>query len=144
MSQRSSEPRNQPRGRDVRLAGSVIVAGADGVVRLHTNLEQPGSPVRHVANEAERCPDPRLTDTLMLLDRVEDRDRAILAMLLERIHPDDIAATVGISAATLRRRRAQIIARLRYPSERRASPTRSEPVGSGDLAEPAAGSCPVT
>jgi FixJ family two-component response regulator len=72
------------------------------------------------------------------LDRVEDRDRAILAMLLERLHPDDIAATVGISAATLRRRRARIMARLRYPSERRAL-TRPEPVGSGDLAEPAAG-----
>jgi FixJ family two-component response regulator len=69
-----------------------------------------------------------------MLDRVEDRDRAILAMLQEGVHPDDIAATVGISAATLRRRRARITARLRYPPKRRA-----EPVGSSDQAAPARG-----
>ena len=55
------------------------------------------------------------TDTLTLLDRVDDRDRAVLAMLLERVHPDDIAATLGVSAATLKRRRTRIMARLQYP-----------------------------
>jgi FixJ family two-component response regulator len=59
----------------------------------------------------------RSADMLTLLDRVEDRDRAILAMLLEQIHPDDIAATVGISAAALRRRRTHIIARLAVSAE---------------------------
>jgi FixJ family two-component response regulator len=57
------------------------------------------------------------TETLTLLDRVDDRDRAVLAMLLERVHPDDIAATLGVSAATLKRRRTRILARLRYPSK---------------------------
>jgi hypothetical protein len=66
------------------------------------------------------------TDTLTLLDRVDDRDRAVLAMLLERAHPDDIAATLGLSAAGLRRRRAQIIARLRCPPKRQAQPHRVE------------------
>jgi hypothetical protein len=59
----------------------------------------------------------RSADMLTLLDRVDDRDRAILAMLLEQIHPDDIAATVGISAAALRRRRTHIIARLAVAAE---------------------------
>ena len=61
----------------------------------------------------------RPTDAMTLLDQVEDRDRAILAMLLEDAHPDDIAATVGISAAALRRRRRQISARLRHPRSHR-------------------------
>jgi hypothetical protein len=137
MSQRSSEPRNQPRGGDVRLAGSVIVAGADGLVRLHTDVEQHASPISHVVTASERSEDLRPTDMLTLLDRVDDRDRAILAMLLEHIHPDDIAATVGISAAALRQRRTHIIARLRHPSKRGASPTRPETVGSKYLSEPA-------
>jgi FixJ family two-component response regulator len=68
----------------------------------------------------EHFPERSQTDTLTLLDRVADRDRAILAMLLEHVHPDDIAATLGVSAATLRRRRAHIIARLRSRSKRRA------------------------
>jgi FixJ family two-component response regulator len=68
---------------------------------------------------AERFTEPRLSDTVALLDRVEDRDRAILAMLLERVHPDDIAATLGISAANLKRRHARIVARLRCAPTRR-------------------------
>lgn len=68
----------------------------------------------------EQFPDPWQTDTLTLLDRVADRDRAVLAMLLEHVHPDDIAATLGVSAATLRRRRAHIIARLRRRPKQRA------------------------
>jgi hypothetical protein len=118
MSQRSSETRNKPRAD--RLPGSVLIAGADGVVRLHTDLERHASPARQAVAGAQRLRDPRHTEMLTMLDRVEDRDRAILAMLLERVHPDDIAATVGISAATLRRRRAHMIARLRCPPKRRA------------------------
>ena len=64
------------------------------------------------------------SNELTLLDQVDERDRAILAMLLEQIHPDDIAATVGISAAALRLRRAHIAARLSHQTKRRASPTR--------------------
>jgi DNA-binding NarL/FixJ family response regulator len=118
MSQRSSETRNKPR--PDQLAGSVLIAGADGVLRLHTDLARYASPARQVVAGAERLLDPRQPDMLTMLDRVDDRDRAILAMLLEGTHPDDIAATVGISAATLRRRRADISARLRYPPTRRA------------------------
>jgi FixJ family two-component response regulator len=67
-----------------------------------------------MATGAESVPDTvRPTDVLTLLDRVEDRDRPILAMLVEHTHPDDIAATVGISAAALKRRRARIADRLR-------------------------------
>jgi hypothetical protein len=70
------------------------------------------SPIRDGVTGAGNDSDRRRTDTLTLLDRVDERDRAILAMLLERAHPDDIAATLGFSAATLRRRRRRIVARL--------------------------------
>ncbi len=71
-----------------------------------------GRNVLRGVSRARRVPDQRAPDA-GLLERVEERDRAILAMLQERIHPDDIAATLGISGAALRRRRARINARLR-------------------------------
>jgi FixJ family two-component response regulator len=76
---------------------------------------------------AEHLSDRRQTDTLTLLDRVDDRDRAVLAMLLERVHPDDIAATLGVSAATLKLRRDRISARLRRPPKLPASITGPDP-----------------
>ena len=75
--------------------------------------------IRTKETGAESFPDTvPPTDVLTLLDRVEDRDRPILAMLVEHTHPDDIAATVGISAAALKLRRARIIARLRRSTAR--------------------------
>ena len=47
-----------------------------------------------------------------VLDRVDDRDRAIVAMRLQRTHPDDIAKTLGISARALERRRQSLLKRL--------------------------------
>jgi DNA-directed RNA polymerase specialized sigma24 family protein len=129
MSQRSSNPRSQPRGRDVRLAGSVVVTRADGIVRLRTDPEPQASPISHRASGAEHLSDRWQTDTLTLLDRVDDRDRAVLAMLLERVHPDDIAATLGVSAATLKLRRNRIIARLRPPLKLPASMAGPDPAG---------------
>jgi DNA-directed RNA polymerase specialized sigma24 family protein len=90
--------------------------------------------VPQVVTEFHRFPDVRPPDVLMLLDQVDDRDRAMLAMLLEDMHPDDIAATLGISASAFRRRLVHVIDRLQYPSTRRASPARLDPVGSTDLA----------
>lgn len=46
---------------------------------------------------------------LRLLDRVEDRDPAIVAMLLERVPSDDVARTLGISARALELRRKSIL-----------------------------------
>jgi hypothetical protein len=75
--------------------------------------EQQASRFGTGTREPEGLAELRITNVEALLDRVEDRDRAILAMLMERIHPADIAATLGISAAKLRLRHARIVARLR-------------------------------
>jgi hypothetical protein len=97
-----------------------MVASAAGVHGVRTDPEPQASPIRHAVTGIERFSDLWQTDALTLLDQVEDRDRALLAMLLERVHPDDIAATLGVSAGTLRLRRTHIIARLRCPPRRRA------------------------
>jgi FixJ family two-component response regulator len=76
--------------------------------------QRSSDPRSYRANGAEHFSDRWQTDTLTLLDRVDDRDRAILAMSLERVHPDDMAATLGVSAATLKLRRNRITARLRW------------------------------
>jgi DNA-binding NarL/FixJ family response regulator len=47
-----------------------------------------------------------------VLDCVDDPDRAIVAMLLEKAHPDDVAGTLGLSARTVRVRRQAILRRL--------------------------------
>ena len=72
-------------------------------------------------HQTRDVPDLAASNVLTLLERVEDRDRAILAMLHEHVPPDDIAATVGISGAAFRRRRARILARLSNPPTPRAS-----------------------
>jgi FixJ family two-component response regulator len=84
------------------------------ITSLRTDPEPQASPTSHRASEAEHFSDRWQTDTLTLLDRVDDRDRAVLALLLEGVHPDDIAATLGVSAATLKLRRNRITARLRW------------------------------
>jgi FixJ family two-component response regulator len=65
-------------------------------------------------------PDP---EVIALLDQVEDRDRALLAMLLESSPDDDIAATLGISGAAVRRRRARLLDRLVAVARSRAPRT---------------------
>jgi two-component system response regulator DesR len=47
-----------------------------------------------------------------LIDCVEDRDRAIAAMLLLATAPDEIACTLGISVSQMRERRRQMVKRL--------------------------------
>ena len=47
-----------------------------------------------------------------LLDQVEDRDRAIVAMLLEHTPPDHIAGLLGLSGRSLELRRQGILKRL--------------------------------
>jgi FixJ family two-component response regulator len=126
MSRRSSGPSNQSRARDVRLTRPVMVAGADGVSRVRADLDLAAGPIRSEVTGVKRFSVRRQAGTLTLLDRVEDRDRAVLAMLLERVHPDDIAAALGISAAAVRLRRTHIAARLRRAAKPSAPLARPE------------------
>lgn len=97
---------------DAQLTGAAIVAGADGVLWRYADPEQQAGVIRCAANGAQHFPNLRPDDVLALLERVEDRDRAIVAMLLQRTPPDDIARTLGISARALQRRHTRILSSL--------------------------------
>jgi DNA-binding NarL/FixJ family response regulator len=97
---------------DAQLAGAAIVAAADGVLWRYADPEQHVGVIRRAATGAQQFPTLRSNDVLALLDGVEDRDRAIVAMLLQRIAPDDIARTLGISARALQRRHTSILTGL--------------------------------
>ena len=68
--------------------------------------------VRRAASGEQQFPDLQPTEIHALLDQVEDRDRAIVAMLLEHTPPDHIAGLLGISARSLELRRQGILKRL--------------------------------
>jgi DNA-binding NarL/FixJ family response regulator len=97
---------------DTQLPGAAIIAGADGVLWRHADPEELFGVIRRAAAGEQHFPNPRPDGLLTLLDRVEDRDRAIVAMLLEGTHPDEVARTLGISARALDLRRKSILKRL--------------------------------
>jgi DNA-binding NarL/FixJ family response regulator len=97
---------------DPRLTCAATVAGADGVVWRYADPEELVAVVRGAASGERQLPDPQPSEVHALLDRVEDRDRAIVALLLEHVHPDHIADTLDISARSLRMRRQGILERL--------------------------------
>jgi hypothetical protein len=66
---------------------------------------------RVVAGE-RLCPDLPPDDFHELLDWVDGRNRAIVAMLLERIPPGLHRRTVGLEARSLELRRQAILTRL--------------------------------
>ena|ERR1700727_3016142 len=112
MSQTATDRHNRARGRDAWPAGVVANANPNAnAVAAPTAVEQQANLIKQVL-AGRRVPLLRPEEILTLLDRVDDRDRAMLAMLLQRVHPDDIAQTLGISASALARRRAQVRARL--------------------------------
>ncbi len=100
---------------DGHLTGATILAGADGVLWRYADPQQQARVIRRVASGEQHFPSLPSHEVLALLDRVEDRDRPIAAMLLERTHPDDIARTLGISARALDWRRKNTLKRLGDP-----------------------------
>jgi DNA-binding NarL/FixJ family response regulator len=102
---------------DAQLAGAAIVAGADGMLWRYADPEQQAGVLRRAAGGEQHFPNLRSTEVLALLDRVDDRDRAIVAMLLESTHPDEVARTLGISARELKRRRVSIVKLLGHTHE---------------------------
>lgn len=57
-----------------------------------------------------------------LADRVDAEDRRIVAMLLLRASPDEIARLLGISARSFRKRRGAIVRHLDAPVRARSAP----------------------
>jgi DNA-binding NarL/FixJ family response regulator len=97
---------------DSRMIATAVIAEADGVVCRDGDPGELAEVVRHVAAGAKLFPYVQPNEVFELLDCVDDPDRAIVAMLLEEAHPDDVAGTLGLSARTVRVRRQAILRRL--------------------------------
>jgi DNA-binding NarL/FixJ family response regulator len=97
---------------DSRMICTAIIAEADGVLCRDGDPEELAEVVRRVAAGEKLFPYLQTIEKLELLDCVDDPDRAIVAMLLEETHPDDVAGTLGLSARTVRVRRQAILRRL--------------------------------
>ena len=97
---------------ETRLAGAAIVAGADGVLWRYADPDQQVGVIRRAAVGEPYLPNLRSNELLALLGCVESRDRAIVAMLVERAPSDEIARALGISARELKLRRKRILRRL--------------------------------
>jgi two-component system nitrate/nitrite response regulator NarL len=97
---------------DQHLACAARVAGADGVLCRYADPEEQVAVVRRAASGKQQFPDLQPSEIHALLDQVEDRDRAIVAMLLEQTPPDHIAGLLGLSARSLELRRQGILKRL--------------------------------
>jgi DNA-binding NarL/FixJ family response regulator len=97
---------------DQHLACAATVAGADGVLCRYADPEEQVGVVRCALSGKQHFPDLQSSEIHALLDQVEDRDRAIVAMLLEHTPPDHIAGLLGISARSLETRRQAILKRL--------------------------------
>ena len=98
--------------RSAELDATMAIAGADGVLWRYGDPGLLADTIRRVSERRHRPPDVAGETIRRLIDRVDDRDRPIAAMLLQRIAPDEIARTLGISARSLRARRRGIIRRL--------------------------------
>lgn len=97
---------------DAHVAAAAILAGAHGVLWRYADPQQHARVIRRVASGEQHFPNLRSDEVRAVLDRVDDRDRPIVAMLLERIPRDEIARTMGISARAVERRRQSILKRL--------------------------------
>jgi two-component system response regulator DesR len=102
---------------DERLAGVSIIAEADGVVDRCRTPDETAAAIRRVASGEQNFLTPVRDGFDQLAASVDDRDRAIVAMLLDNAHPDDIAATLGLSARSLRQRHHTILTRLKPSSD---------------------------
>jgi DNA-binding NarL/FixJ family response regulator len=98
------------------LAIAAAIAGADGAVDKTADAEELLRGIRDVAAgvRALPCVTPRMRARAAA--RLEPRDRPILAMRLAGTSARDIAAVIGVSAASLNARVRAIVSRLVAPA----------------------------
>jgi DNA-binding NarL/FixJ family response regulator len=120
---------------DARLAGLAIIADADGVFSRYQTSEKTVAAIRRVASGDQSFLTPVRDGFDQLAATVDGRDRAIVAMLLDNAHPDDIAGTLGLSARSVRERRRAILKRLDLTA---TSARRPEPLGCSTHLSPSA------
>jgi DNA-binding NarL/FixJ family response regulator len=105
------------------LAIAAAIAGADGAVDKTADARELLRGIREVAAGGRSL--PRLTARMRAraAARLEPRDRPIFAMRLAGTSARDIAAVIGLSAASLNARVRAIVARLAAPASPVAAPS---------------------
>jgi DNA-binding NarL/FixJ family response regulator len=105
------------------LAIAAAIAGADGAVDKTADARELLRGIRDVAGGARALPlvTPRMR--ARVASRLEPRDRPILAMRLAGTSAGDIAAVIGVNAASLNARVRAIVKRLAPPPSLVAAPS---------------------
>src|SRR4051794_12128029 len=109
-------------GDDPSLAVSARVAGADGLVHKEATPEELFEALRLVARGESALPPLDREQLDAAAHRVEPEDLALLAMLVDRTEPADVAATLRLDRRRMARRIERILGRLR------TRPARPRPV----------------
>jgi DNA-binding NarL/FixJ family response regulator len=94
------------------LEGMAIIAGAEAAMWRYGDPDELVEAIRRAASRPRLRTPVSAATVHRLIDRVDDRDRPIAALLLMRTPPDHVAWTLGLSARSLRARRREMLARL--------------------------------
>jgi DNA-binding NarL/FixJ family response regulator len=108
-------------GGDPSLPVTARVAGADGLVDKAAPAAELFEAIRMVARGASALPPLDREQLDLAAHRVDSEDLALLAMLVDRTEPADVAATLRLDKRKLSRRIEKLLGRLR------ARPARSIP-----------------
>jgi len=100
------------------VAIAAAIAGADGAVDKTADARELLRGIRDVAEGGRALPPVTPSMRARAAARLEPRDRPIFAMRLAGTSPRDIAAVIGMSAASLNARVRAIVARLAAPAAR--------------------------
>lgn len=100
---------------DTRLAVAALVAGAGGICSKDRGDLDLWDAVRAVAAGVPVLPTIRPDAMRAIARRIDEKDLSILAMLINRVAPADIAPTLGISRDWLEARRWAILRQLTEP-----------------------------
>ena len=100
-------------GGDSTLPVTARVAGADGLVDKAAPAEELFEAIRLVARGGNALPPLDREQLDAAAHRVEPEDLALLAMLMDRTEPAEVAATLRLDTRKLSRRIEKLLGRLR-------------------------------
>ena len=93
------------------------VAGADGLVDKGAPPQELFEAIRLVARGESALPPLRRAQLDAAAHRVDPDDLALLAMLVDRTPPADVAETLHMSSGRVARRTERLLGRLRRPAQ---------------------------
>jgi DNA-binding NarL/FixJ family response regulator len=97
------------------------IAGADGIVDKAAAPAELFEAIRLVARGATALPPLTRSQLDAAAHRVEPDDLALLAMLVDRTSPADVAATLHMDRGRVAKRTERVLGRLRRPAPRAAA-----------------------